>query len=343
MNLSVIIPVYNSDKSVAATLKSVLAQTYQDLEIIIVDDGSTDKSIDICKQFPDPRIKIVHQQNRGLAGARNTGIRHAQGEYLAFVDSDDLWLPEKLAKHMQHFERSPDVGVSFSRSSFIDDQGQPLGIYQMPKLTDITPEYLFCRNPISNGSSVVIRRAVFSAIKFHANLYGEVEDFYFDDTFRQSEDIECWLRIALQTNWKIEGIPEALTLYRVNTEGLSANILQQYASWERILAKTQVYNPEFVERWGNQARAYQLRYLARRATRQRSPKVAVSLLHKAMKIYWRILLEEPHRTFITFCAAYLLWILPQFVYQSLEKLMMQITGFSQKLRIQHEQILKQSV
>ncbi|WP_179068215.1 glycosyltransferase family 2 protein [Nostoc sp. C052] len=343
MYLSVIIPVYNSEGSVAKTLQSVVAQTYHDFEIIIVDDGSTDKSIDICKQFHDSRIKIVHQQNRGLAGARNTGIRHAQGEYLAFVDSDDLWLPEKLEKHLQHFERSPEVGVSFSRSSLIDDQGKPLGIYQMPKLTDIRPEYLFCRNPISNGSSVVIRRAVLQAIKFQDNLYGEVEDFYFDDSFRQSEDIECWLRIALQTSWKIEGIPEALTLYRVNMGGLSANILKQYESWERILVKTQVYNPEFVELWGNKARAYQLRYLARRATRGRSPEIAVSLLHKAVKTYWQILLEEPQRTFISFSAAYLLWMLPKFAYQKLEKLMMQITGTSQKRRIQQEQIAKQSM
>ncbi|AFZ01812.1 glycosyltransferase family 2 protein [Calothrix sp. PCC 6303] len=337
MKLSVIIPVYNSESSVAATLRSVLAQTYDDFEVIIVDDGCTDNSIDICKQFHDSRIKIIQQQNRGLAGARNTGIRHAQGEYLAFVDSDDLWLAEKLAKHIQHFERSPEVGVSFSRSSFIDDQGEPLGIYQMPKLTDITPEYLFCRNPISNGSSVVIRRIVLEAIKFQENLYGEIEDFYFDDRFRQSEDIECWLRIALQTNWKIEGIPEALTLYRVNMGGLSANVLKQYESWEQILVKTQVYNPQFIDLWGNKARAYQLRYLARRATRQRAPKIAVNLLHKAVGIYWRIFVEEPQRTFISFGAAYLLWILPQFLYQNLEKLMMQITGANQQRRILHEQ------
>ncbi|MBU7583569.1 MAG: glycosyltransferase [Nostoc sp. TH1S01] len=342
MNLSVIIPVYNSESSVAETLHSVLAQTYRDFEIIIVDDGCTDKSIDICKSFDDPRIKIIQQQNRGLAGARNTGIRHAQGEYLAFIDSDDLWLPQKLEKHIQHFARSPNVGVSFSRSSLIDDQGKPLGIYQMPKLTDITPEYLFCRNPISNGSAVVIRRAVLDEIKFPENLYGEVEDFYFDDRFRQSEDIECWLRIALQTNWQIEGIPEALTLYRVNMGGLSANILKQYESWEKIIVKTQVYHPDFVEKCGNKARAYQLRYLARRAVRQRSPEIAVSLLHQAVKTYWRILLEEPRRTFISLSAAYLLWMLPKNIYQQLEQLMMQITGITQKRRIQKEEVRSQN-
>ncbi|MEA5616605.1 glycosyltransferase family 2 protein [Cronbergia sp. UHCC 0137] len=336
--ISVVIPVYNSEISVAATIESVLSQTYPDLEIIIVNDGSTDQSMAICQQFDDQRIKIIHQKNRGLAGARNTGIRHATGDFLAFVDSDDLWLPEKLEKHLQHFNNSPKVGVSFSRSRFIDEQGIPLGIYQMPKLTNITPEYLFCRNPISNGSSVVIRKDVLMEIKFHENLYGEVEDFYFDDRFRQSEDIECWLRIALQTNWEIEGIPEALTLYRLNSGGLSANLLKQYESWEQILVKTRLYNPKFIEQWGNKARAYQLRYLARRATRQRSSKIAVNLLHKSLSIYWKILLEEPRRTLISLIAAYLLWVLPKSIYQWLEKLMMKITGANQQKRIQKEQM-----
>jgi hypothetical protein len=212
----------------------------------------------------------------------------------------------------------------------------------MPKLTGISPGYLFCRNPISNGSSVVIRREVLAQIKFQENLYGEVEDFYFDDRFRQSEDIECWLRIALQTNWEIEGIPEALTLYRLNEGGLSANILKQYESWEHILTKTQDYNPEFIEQWGNKARAYQLRYLARRTVRLRSPDIAVSLLHQALGVYWQIILEEPRRTLITFAAAYLLWLLPQSVYRWLETLSMQITGANQKRRIKQEQILKES-
>ncbi len=335
--ISVIVPVYNSAATVAESLESVVKQTYPDLEILVIDDGSTDNSIAICEQFSDPRIQIIHQQNRGLAGARNTGIRHAQGKYLAFLDSDDLWLPEKIELHLRHLEGSPEVGVSFCRSSFIDDQGQPLGIYQMPKLRGITPEYLFCRNPIGNGSAVVIRREVLDEIRFEENLYGSVEDFYFDDRFRQSEDIECWLRIALQTNWQIEGIPDALTLYRVNTGGLSANIPKQYETWERILVKTQAYAPVFVQRWGNKARAYQLRYLARRATRMRSPAIAVSLLHQALSIYWKILVEEPRRTVISLAAAYLLWILPPPLYQRLEHLMMQLTGASQRRRILKEQ------
>ncbi|NJM65525.1 MAG: glycosyltransferase family 2 protein [Acaryochloris sp. RU_4_1] len=335
--VSVIIPVYNSERTVAATMDSVLAQTFTDFEILVIDDGGCDRSIEICQSYSDSRIRIIHQQNRGLAGARNTGIRHAQGQYLAFLDSDDLWQPEKLAKHIEHFQRHPDIGVSFCRSSFIDEQGQPLGIYQMPKLTDITPGYLFCRNPISNGSAVVIRREVLEDIKFQASLYGDPEDFYFDDSFRQSEDIECWLRIALKSNWKIAGIPDALTLYRVNMGGLSANILKQYEAWERIITKTQAEHPDFVHQWADKARAYQLRYLARRAASQRSPTIATQLLHKALATDWTILREEPRRTLLTIGAVYFLRLLPPAIYQQLETVAMRITGLSQRRRIQQEQ------
>ena len=174
-------PLYNAARTVAASLESVLAQTYTKLEILVVDDGSTDEGVAICRSYGDSRIQIVPQQNRGLAGARNTGIRHSSGAILAFLDSDDLWLPEKIERHVQHLEANPSVGVSYSRSAFIDDQGQPLGIYQMPQLNAITPELIFCRNPIGNGSAVVIRREVLEAIRFQANLYGELMVANVDD------------------------------------------------------------------------------------------------------------------------------------------------------------------
>lgn len=94
--VSVIVLIYNSEKYIAATLCSVIEQTYKNIVILLIDDGSPERSIEICRQFTDTRIKIISQENRGLPGARNPGIRHAQGEYLAFLDGDDLWLPEKL-------------------------------------------------------------------------------------------------------------------------------------------------------------------------------------------------------------------------------------------------------
>jgi len=335
--VSVIIPVYKVEKYIATTLNSVLEQTYKDFELLIIDDGSPDRSIEICQQFTDSRIKIVRQENRGLAGARNTGVRHAQGKYLAFLDADDLWLPAKLAKHVEHLDNSPDVGVSFSRSAFIDEAGNPLGIYQMPKLKGITTPHLLCRNPIGNGSAPVIRREVFEAIKFQDHLYGSVEYCYFDPRFYRSEDIECWLRIATQTTWQIEGIPEALTLYRVNSEGLSANCLEQLETWEKLIDKTRSYAPELIAEWEKPARAYQLRYLARRAVKMRAASTAVDLLHRSLVTHWRILLEEPRRTLLTWLAAYSLLLLPHVFYDQMEALALKTTGVTQRRRILQDQ------
>ncbi len=336
--VSVIVPVYNVECYIAETIRSVLAQTYTNFELIIVDDGSPDRSIELCYEFNDPRIRIIRQRNRGLAGARNTGIRYAQGDYIALLDSDDLWLPEKLEKHIAHLERSPRVGVSFSRSAFIDEQAQPLGVYQMPRLSGITAPYLLCRNPIGNGSAPVIRREVFEAIRFFDCPYGETEAFYFDDSFRQSEDIECWIRIVLQTNWEIEGLPEALTLYRVNTESLSANVMKQLASWEQVVAKTRTYAPEVVAEWESNARAYQLRYLSRRCVRMQNGTMAVQLFNRAIATNWRILLQEPRRTLITLAAAYLLWLMPKPFYRMSEAIALKITGATQKRQIRNEQL-----
>ena len=331
--VSVIIPVYKVEKYIAATVQSALDQTYKDLEVIIVDDGSPDRSIEICQQFTDSRIEIIRQQNRGVCAARNTGIRHAQGKYLAFLDGDDLWLPEKLEKHIEHLENSPTVGVSFSRSAFINEAGQSLGIYQMPKLKKITPPLILCRNPIGNGSVPVLRQEVLEAIRFPDNLYGTINDCYFDERLHHIEDVECWLRIAIQTDWQIEGIPEPLTLYRVNSAGASTNLSKQFESLEKVLEKTRAYAPELIAQWEAPAKAYQLRFIARRAVRMQAKSTAVEMAHRALFTHWCILLDEPRRTLLTLAAAYLLWLLPQPLYCQLELFALKMTGANQKRRI----------
>lgn len=335
--VSVIIPVYGAERFIAKTLQSVINQTYSNIEILIIDDETRDKSIEICKQFTDERIKIISQKNRGLAGARNTGIRNAQGEYLAFIDADDLWRPDKLEKHVTHLNSNPNIGISFSRSLFIDENDNPLGIYQMSKLSNITPLDFWCRSPIGNGSAGVFRRSVFDDIKFQANLYGTIEDFYFDDNFRESEDVECWLRISIKTQWKIEGIAEDLTLYRIHAKGLSADINKMMESWYKLIEKVRSYAPTEMEKWEKPAIAYRLRYLARRAVTLQAGWTSAQLLHRALNTYWQILLEEPRRTFITGAAAYFLCILPKPIYSQIQKLALSITGANQRNRIEQEQ------
>ena len=300
--VSVVMPVYNVEAYVAEAIRSVLAQTFTDFELIIVDDGGHDASMEICRSFADPRITIVSQQNRGLAGARNTGIAAAQGEFVALLDSDDRWLPEKLMLHVIHLDNAPEIGVSFAPSRFIDAAGQPLRIVQRPKLKAVAAKDIFCRNPVGNGSAPVLRRSALDKVAF-AHPHDRSRTCWFDESLRQSEDIEMWLRLSLTGGVRFEGIAPVLTEYRIGSGGLSAQILRQYDSWQGVVTRMTRYAPEFTARHIARARAYQLRYLARRAIQLGDAGMAMALLRGAAASSIRPLLEEPVKSLTTLAAA----------------------------------------
>jgi glycosyltransferase involved in cell wall biosynthesis len=117
--VSVVVPAYNVATTIRQTLDSILHQTFQDIEIIVVDDGATDETPQILKSYKDSRMRVVRQVNRGLAGARNTGIQLSMGKYIAFCDSDDIWEAEKIELHVRHLEADSSIGISFCGSSLI--------------------------------------------------------------------------------------------------------------------------------------------------------------------------------------------------------------------------------
>ncbi|PSB30595.1 glycosyltransferase family 2 protein [Stenomitos frigidus] len=319
--VSVIIPVYNVEKYISNTIQSVLDQTYQNFEVLIVDDVSSDKTVEICQNFNDPRIQVFcHKENRGPSGTSNTGIRHSKGEYIALLDGDDIWLPEKLEMHVQHLKECGGLGVSFSPSDFIDDTGQSLGSRQKPKLKNILVSDLLLSNPLGNGSAAVYRREVFEAIKFQDNIHGFEEDCYFDEHFRMIQDLECLLRIVIQTTWKVEGIPKVLTRYRVNPHGVSSNLLKNIEAWDQVIEKIRTYDSQLVSHWENRSRAHLLRYLARRAVRLHQGALAVDLIHRALFTHWCILFEGFRFTTLTWIAAYLVWLIPKSIYCYLESI-----------------------
>lgn len=336
MNLiSIIMPVYNVEKYINLAIQSVLKQTYTNFELLIIDDQSPDDSIKLCRRYHDPRIRIIRQQNLGLAGARNTGIHHAKGDYLAFLDADDYWAAEKLEYHLYHLLNHPQVGVSYCPSIFIDDNNKLLGIRQSPKLKNISIEDIFCRNPIGNGSAPVIRAAVFKDISFPGRSNGRVRQWYFDETLKQSEDIDCWLRIASETHWKFAGIPSALTYYRVNDSGLSANVVNQFDSWKRARQHLQAKAPDSVEKWGTLAEAFQLRYLSRRAVRSRDSVMALKLIRLAIHTNYKILFKEPKRTINTLLCAVLINCLPISLFCHLENFAMNSIGIFNHFRLKN--------
>ena len=300
--VSVVMPVYNVERYVAEAVQSVLDQSFDDFELIIVDDGGSDGSIALCRSFSDRRIRIVSQANRGLAGARNTGIRESRGRYIALLDSDDRWHQAKLMLHVIHLETNPDVDVSFAGSRMIGATGRVLRTAMRPRLSDIRPMHILLRNPVGNGSAAVIRRTALDSIRFRHRDETR-RHCWFDESFRQSEDIELWLRMSAGRQCKFEGIAGLLTDYRIVGGGLSANIARQYESWDRAIDKAAIYAPGLIATFRPAATAFQLRYLARRAVQLGDGPFALSLACQAVAKDPTILLAEPIKSAITFVGA----------------------------------------
>ena len=197
--VSVVIPTYNRAHVVHRAIDSVLGQTFADFELIVVDDGSTDGTEAVLSTYTDPRIRyLVQLVNRGVSAARNRGIKEARGEFVAFLDSDDEWFPEKLERQVNRFRRAPDnVGLVYCG---VETVGRPTGpwIYEPAHRGDIYNKLLE-RNVIHTGSGAMIRRSVVCAAG------------YFDEDIPAIEDYDYWLRIA--RHYRFDYVPDPLMRY----------------------------------------------------------------------------------------------------------------------------------
>ena len=299
--MTVVMPVFNVEKYVAEAIQSVLNQTFRDFELIIVDDEGSDSSMKIARSFEDSRIRIVSQPNRGLAGARNTGIAMARAPYIALLDSDDRWHEDKLLLHYVHLQANPAVGVSYSGSRMIDEHGEVLKVAMRPKLTGVSETDILCRNPVGNGSAPVLRKTMLDHAAF-SDPQQPSRTCWFDETFRQSEDIELWVRLAALHGVRFEGIEGLLTDYRIIGGALSANVVKQYVSWTRMIDIAATNTPDLIARDGDRARAYQLRYLARRSIQLGNVELAKDFFTRALRSKSRIVLEEPVKSAVTYGA-----------------------------------------
>lgn len=226
--VSVIIPAYNHAKYIRHCIDSVLAQTYQDREIIVVDDGSTDGTLDVLHSY-GASIKVIPQKNKGTQAARNTGVQASSGDYIALLDSDDVWLPNKLERQVKLFEKNPSLGLVYSLAYVIDATGKvlsdgiPIGApISNPRLAF---EELLMEDKVP-ALTAVIRRACLDKVGF------------FDEAFVGAGDWDLWLRIA--ANWPVECVPEPLALYRVhhhNTWDTLLKTQRAFDEWLGVLKK----------------------------------------------------------------------------------------------------------
>ncbi len=170
--VSAIIPVYNGECYLAEAIASVLKQTYQPVEVIVVDDGSTDNSADIARSFPE--VRYIYQPNQGVAVARNTGIAAASGEFIAFLDQDDLWTPNKLSLQVNYLLENPDIGYTLANMRAFLEPG-----IEWPSWA--TKDYLSQETPAYIVGSLVVRKSVLDKIGDFASHYkfGNDSDWFF--------------------------------------------------------------------------------------------------------------------------------------------------------------------
>jgi len=184
VSVSVVLPVFNRSQWVCEAVDSVLAQTMRDFELIVVDDGSTDATPDALRHYGD-RLRLLHQQNRGVSAARNRGVRHGRGKWIAFLDSDDVWLPEKLAAQAAFLQRRPAARICQTEEIWIRNSVRvnPGRRHRKPSGDIFTASLALC---LVSPSAVMMEKSLF------------METGGFDESLPAAEDYDLWLRISLR-------------------------------------------------------------------------------------------------------------------------------------------------
>ncbi len=231
--VSFVIPCHNAERFLGEAIQSVLEQVYDDFEVIVVDDGSTDHTRQLVETFDDPRIRYIYQENRGPGGARNTGAAAAKGDYLAFLDADDIALPHRLAAQLKVLEDDPSLSVVGSGYAWIDEDDQRIpwnahSWQRWPELNDLANWLFDC--PLV-PSATMLRRAVW------ADVGG------FEEDLRGGEDWNFWLRLVL-TGHRMAWHRDVVCLYRRRPSSLSHDALRMSRDCPEALRRV-LAGPDF--------------------------------------------------------------------------------------------------
>jgi hypothetical protein len=271
LRLSVVIPCYALGALCAEAVQSILQQTMSALEVIVVDDGSTDTTLEHVLCIDDPRLTCITQPNRGLAGARNTGVRHARAPLVGFCDGDDIWHPTKAERHLALMEREPSIGLTFSYSAYLDEAGVPTGQLLVSRCSAPTAYDLVVRNHVGNGSTPIVRKECFE----QAGL--------FDETLRSCEDVEMWVRLCVRTPLTLRLIPEPLTGYRVRQGSLTVSFDNFLAASRLASERFQQHVPGVTPRLIARGYAETLRIASRKAFSNGQVPLSRSLFLQALR------------------------------------------------------------
>lgn len=228
--ISVIIPVYNGESTIKETIESVLNQSLADFELIIINDASQDSTLAIINQITDSRIRVFSYQNSGVSASRNRGLDKAQGEFISFLDADDLWTPDKLEKQLKALQNNPQAALAYSWTDWIDESGQFLRAGGHITVNGVAYDKLLVRDFIESGSNPLIRKQALDKVGG------------FDSLLTHGEDWEMWLRIAIC--YEFVTVPSPQILYRVYPESASFDVLKMEAGSLAIIERVFAQKPE---------------------------------------------------------------------------------------------------
>ncbi len=252
MSISVIIPVFNGEKTIKETIDSILNQTFKSIELIIIDDGSTDSTVEIIENISDSRIKLFYYPNGGLSTSRNRGISLAQGEYISFIDADDLWTPDKLESQWQALQENPQADVAYSWTDYIDESSNFLKSGRRIKANGDAFSKLLLFNFLENGSNPLIRQKALEKVGV------------FDESLTAAEDKDMWLRLA--ANYEFVCVEKPQILYRISTNSMSSNLKRQETASLKVIERAFIYpKAEKLQHLKKQSLSYLYQYLTFKA------------------------------------------------------------------------------
>lgn len=208
--ISVVIPAYNAKRTIVETITSVQQQTFSDFEMIVINDGSTDRTLELLQSIEDNRLKVFSYENGGLPVARNRGISHATGEFIAFLDADDLWTPDKLELQLAALQQHPEAGVAYSWTSYFLDGEESTFPFNPVFFEGNVYDKLLVNNFIANGSNILVRKNAIEAV-------GE-----FEPTLKSSEDWDFYIRLAAK--WHFVVVPKHQILYRQSSNAMTSKV-----------------------------------------------------------------------------------------------------------------------
>jgi glycosyltransferase involved in cell wall biosynthesis len=276
--VGVVVPMYNSERTIAATLASICAQTHGRLDIVVADDGSTDGSAVIAEDWcrRDPRVTLVRQANAGVAAARNTGAAATSAQYLAFVDADDIWAPTKIEYQLAALQAGgPSTGLAYCWYASIDQRDRVVSFGPQPLLEGNVVRDLCHANWIGNGSSLLLRREAFERA-------GGYDPSLRARRAQGAEDLLMCLRVAEHAEFRV--VPRYLVGYRMTPASMSNDALQMFRSTELVLQEFLAKFPGYAAEIDSHLQDSRT-WFAYRAARQGHMSEALLLLRESFAIH----------------------------------------------------------